>query len=513
MKQCATCGTRVPDEAKFCSNCGSSTLGPIPQSSNPVSAPVESKKKTNTKWIVLAVAGGATVLTVGILVLTALISLLNPVNRVMKQIESKEYGEASEIYYENVAADPERYQEVYEEASAYVEDLLNRYKAEEISYEQVTEELYGIESVGIFYDELDSCYTIVNNLQYARSNFAQAESIMATGDYLEAMYLYGEVMYYDFENAQAAADGYSKAKDSYRTQMEADIRAKLDNGNHEDAIYLADIALANLPEDQSLLNLKAECVKAQYDAGLRAMLDEVDIYLNQNDYVGALNCLDGHMISLPDEIQLREKRQACLDAFEAYVTAESLRLAKSGEYRQALSLAESGLSYFESTRVTELAMIYRSYLPVLLGEMEIFANNTKGGSWASKTNFTDEYLVDNYGNTYSHSVGAGCGSLTYLVNFKYQTLSGTVAFPKGLESDGARSSATLKIFGDGKELAVFANFNEASAPQKFSLDVSAYEKITLKWSCEGYNIWLDWGDFATIFDGEMIPIPIPLPEA
>ena len=513
MKQCNACGTRVPDEAKFCSNCGSNALGPIPQNPAPASAPVETKKKSNTKWIVLAVVGGVAMLTIGILILTTLISLLNPVNRVMKQIESKEYAEACEIYQEKIVADPERYQEVYDEVSAYVEDLLNRYRAEEVTYEQVTEELYGIESIGIFYDELYSCYTVVEDLQYARSNFAQAESAMANGDYLEAMYLYGEIMYYDFENAEAAAAGYTKAMDSYRTQMETDIREKLDNGNYEEAIYLAEIALGNLPEDPALLALKAECDQALYDANLKAMLDEVDVFLGQNDFVGALTCLDGHMLTLPEETKLMDKRQACLDAFEAYVTAESLRLAKTGEFRHALSLAESGLTYFESTRVTELAVIYRSYLPVLLGDMEIFANNTKGGSWASNTNFTDDYKEDNYGNTYSHSLGAGCGSLTYLVNFKYQTLSGTVAFPKGLETDGARSSATLTIYGDGEEIAVFAGFNETSRPQTFNLDVSSYEKITMKWSCEGYNIWRDWGDFATIFDGQFVPIPIPLPEA
>lgn len=33
------------------------------------------------------------------------------------------------------------------------------------------------------------------------------------------------------------------------------------------------------------------------------------------------------------------------------------------------------------------------------------------------------------------------------------------------------------------------------------------EKIKLKWSCEGMNIWGDWGYFATIFDGMFIPIP------
>ncbi|MBR5869308.1 MAG: NPCBM/NEW2 domain-containing protein [Clostridia bacterium] len=511
MKQCAACGTRVPDEAKFCSNCGSNNFAPVAQPSAPL--PAENKKSTKAKWIVPVAAGAAVMLTAGILTIVTLISLLNPVKQVMREIESKEYAKANEIYYEKIAADPERYQSTREELVAYVEDLTDRYRSEKITYEQVTEELRGIESTGILYDEIYSAYNQVDSLNYARSTYAQAVSAMEAGDPLEAMYLYAEVMYADFENAEAAAAGYNQAMETYRTQVQTDVQAQLDAGNYADAIYLADLALTNLPEDPDILALRATCVQAEYDAGVQAMWEEVDLYLSQNDFVGALTCLDGHIATLPDETKLLTKRQECVSDFEVYVTAESLRLAKAGEYRHALSLAESGLGYFESTRVTELSIIYKSHLPVLLGEMEIFANNTKGGSWASYTNFTDDYLEDNYSNTYSHSVGAGCGSLTYLTNFKYQTLSGTVAFPKGLRSDDARSSATLTIYGDGKEIAVFANISETSRPQTFNLGISSYEKITLKWSCEGYNIWGDWGDFATIFDGQFVPIPLELPEA
>ena len=191
---------------------------------------------------------------------------------------------------------------------------------------------------------------------------------------------------------------------------------------------------------------------------------------------------------------------------------ESLKLAKEGNYQNALSLTESGLNYFTSTKVTELNTIYASYIPVILGEMEMFQNNTQGGMWVSKTDETNQYLEDNYGNVYANSLSVGHGSVTYLVNFKYQTFSGTVGFPKGVESDGARESATLTIYGDGQKIKEFIKVNEATKPEAFSLDVSSYERITLEWSCAGMNIWEDWGFFATIFDGMLVPIPIELQE-
>ena len=142
---------------------------------------------------------------------------------------------------------------------------------------------------------------------------------------------------------------------------------------------------------------------------------------------------------------------------------------------------------------------------VNLGDMEIFQNKTKGGSPAWYTDKYDEYLTDNYGNTYAHSVSVGTGSLTYLVNYRYLTFSGTVAFPKGLASDDYRESATLKIYGDEELIAEFKEIDDGSRPESFSLNIKPYERLTLEWTCEGMNVWSDWGEYATIFDGVLVP--------
>jgi len=277
------------------------------------------------------------------------------------------------------------------------------------------------------------------------------------------------------------------------------------------AMTLLDEALYFMPDDLELLSSQQSCIQAEYDDTIQRLVEEVRLYTANKDYVGALSTLDSYILTYPEDLILQQERNSCLAEYESYVIEESLRLANAGEFNHALSLAEAGLNHFTSTHIKELSLIYKSHIPVILGEMEMFQNDTSGGSWASKTNETNTYLVDNYGNEYAHSLSVGCGSITYLVNFKYQTFSGTVGFPKGLESDGARASATLTILGDGEKIAEFADINDESKPESFSLDISAYEKITLKWECSGYNIWNDWGYFATIFDGTLVPVPLDLP--
>lgn len=134
--------------------------------------------------------------------------------------------------------------------------------------------------------------------------------------------------------------------------------------------------------------------------------------------------------------------------------------------------------------------------------MDIFAKETIGGMWRIDTDKNDEYFTDNYNNSYHHSFYAGTGTVTYLTNYKYSIFKGTVACPKGLNYDAWRSSASLYIYGDGSLLASFTNMNCYARPIPFSLNISGYERITLKWvSSDDGNIWRDWGYYATIFDG------------
>jgi len=289
------------------------------------------------------------------------------------------------------------------------------------------------------------------------------------------------------------------------------VEGYIKSGEYSLAMTLIDDALDVAPDDSKLITVQQECLRAEYDSTIQSLVDEVRVYMASNDYVSALEFVDSCIVAYPEELLLQQERRDCLSEYETYVIEESLRLAKDEEYQHALSLAEAGLQYFTSAQVTELVMVYKNHITVILGEMEMFQNNSSGGSWGLKTDDTDKYLEDNYGNIYDNSLSVGSGTVTYLVNFKYQTFSGTVAFPKGKESDGFRESATLTIYGDDEVIAEFVNVDENFKPEFFSLDVSSYEIISLKWKCSGMNIWRDWGYFATIFDGVLVPIPLELP--
>ena len=546
MKRCNVCQAVLDDDSRFCSNCGASEFTALEEFASPAEitnpdvfiAPEEHAspdvfaapeaytapegftppknwgavaapaRKSNKKWILIALAGVAVVAAGLIITLTI---LLNPVRQIMKSIEAQEFDKAEEIFYDKIYEDDDDYQEAYEKVAAYTDKLLEQYRNQEITYDELVINLDGIDQVGILGYELTYIYSEAEHLNFCRETFASAEAAFSNGNYQEAMNLYGLVTDGDFENGEKATEKYDESVKLFRSQAITSAEDYIKNGEYDMATMTIDDALYVLPGDSELIEAREKCLQAEYDYTIQLLIEEAQLYTSNNDYIGALTFLDETMVTYYDEARLQQEKDNCLVEFEAYVMEESLRLAKEDKFQHALNLAESGLGYFSSSQVSELAMIYRSHLPVILGEMEKFQNDTDGGSWASKTDKTNKYLEDNYSNVYENSLSVGCGSITYLVNFKYQTFTGTVGFPKGLESDGFRESATLQIYGDDALIAEFANMDEASKPQSFDLDITAYEKITLKWTCKGDNIWRDWGYFATIFDGFLVPIPLELP--
>lgn len=560
MKKCNSCQELQADTNNFCSKCGSNDFSPIDEQVSPATATVNTEVPTapapRKKGKVFVWVGVAAIAVIAFIVLSI---LFNPADRIMRGIEDDDFLNAANIYQKQVAGDSAKYQKTYDKVSVYVEELLQQFKDQEVTYDYLTNKLYGIEQIGVLGLEITYAYTEADYLHYCRETYALAEKAFGDGDYKEAISLYAQVADADFENGEDALEKYNQAVELFRDEVVSAAQEYIDFGEYSTAMMLLEDALYIVPGDEVLQSAQQSCFRAEYDATIQSLVEEArlytasndylsalnfldsciatypeelilqqektscfaaymqllveeaQLYMASNDYIGALSFLDSCIVSYPEELILQQERSSCLTAYEAYVVAESLRLANAGEFQHALSLAESGLNYFTSTKATELAMVFKSYIPVILGEMEIFQNKTEGGSWMSKTDDTDKYLVDNYGNVYANSLSVGCGSVTYLVNFKYQTFSGTVGFPKGLESDGFRESATLTIFGDGEKIAEFVNVNDTSKPEAFSLDVSSYEKITLSWECKGSNIWSDWGYFATIFDGVFIPIPLDIP--
>ena len=245
---------------------------------------------------------------------------------------------------------------------------------------------------------------------------------------------------------------------------------------------------------------------------LHSAIEDIQSAANDNDFRKAFALLEEAEEEYPGKADLAVVRDELCEDYEAYTRTESLKAADQGNFVKAYNLVTAALERLNSEDLKALQKVFFSRMPVLLNDMDLFKDASQGGDWNVSTIEKNDWYTDTYNNTYTHSISIGTEAVYYLVDFKYQTLRGTVACPKGITSDNARKSATLEIYGDKKLLARFENVNEFFHPNTFELDVSSYEMITFYVECEGLNIWNDWGYYATIFDAELIPIPLELPE-
>ena len=302
----------------------------------------------------------------------------------------------------------------------------------------------------------------------------------------------------------AKETGYETARDEVRKLMRLVEQVRDDFAK----MKIASSVEEDLRELQSTYKEYAVMADKEQFEKLLAQIEKAE---EEGDFTKAFELLEQAEEEKGEEA-LAEVRSKTLEDYESYTRKTTLEIAKNGDYVKAFNMVEAALGKLESESLEELAKIYKSYIPVGLEELELFSDKSKGGDWGTSTYSKDAYKEDTYRNSYTHSVSIGTGAVVYLLNFEYERLVGTIACPKGIEADNYRTSATLTILGDGKELQSF-EFTPDRKPVKLDLDISKYEKVSLKVSCAGLNIWNDWGYFATLFDVKLMPVPKKLPEA
>lgn len=171
-------------------------------------------------------------------------------------------------------------------------------------------------------------------------------------------------------------------------------------------------------------------------------------------------------------------------------------------YSAAVDIVNNALTkYPENSELKEALEKYKTYKPKLLVDCEWIKNTTDED--VQENTYINDYTEDKFNNTYNTSFSLSNGSVTYYIDKKYSYFSGTVACPKGLNSDAYRESATIFIYDENENyLWSSGDVKIDSEPQFFKVDIQGVEKLTLTWECKGANIWENWGDYATIFDGE-----------
>lgn len=227
-------------------------------------------------------------------------------------------------------------------------------------------------------------------------------------------------------------------------------------------------------------------------------IEQAEKACNDGDYLSAIEIIKDALDKYPDNKRLKNALKKYEENFINSVIKQAEEAFNDSGYFAAIEIIKDALKKYPDNKKLKDAL--EKYKPVLLSNYKWLKNTTE--SDARELTYINEYNSDKYGNTYNTSFALSQGSVSFVTDEKYSKFKGIVAFPEDFKYDSYRDSAKVTVYADDDVyLWSSAEMSIESKPQPFDVDITGTKTITLVWECTGRNIWENWGDYATIFDG------------
>lgn len=414
----------------------------------------------------------------------------SPAQRLLRALDAQELTQLRQLYSQ-VEKVPEEFRTGICEK---LEELSARYVSGELDYAQADRALVVYEEVEAEGTEeaLKSCRQILEKIRLSREAYVKGQRLEASKDYPAAMDSYGQVIEEDlwgWENAQQKIQACRNAFRDLILRQAADLA---ETEAYADAMDKLREGLEVLEEDESLLAQLDAYILDEQDKQRRDLLAQVDSLCKAGDYPAAIGLLEGR-----EDPVLQEAWTSRCGEYASVSLSAAEEAFKLEGYEEALSIIENCLLTLSNNEdLLEAKAWYESYRPEYLS---LFALSVSEGSKL----YLDQHTRDWKENTYGHSLAVNKGSITVQTGGEFALLTGTLACPFGYAPDDYREGASVEILADGEVIYQSPMMAEDSQPRYFELDISGVQQITITWQCEGRNIWKNWGDRATIFDGAL----------
>ena len=358
------------------------------------------------------------------------------ITKFLKEVDSGNYLEAISIYDEKIYGNTEKEQEAYYELESRLGSIFEDYNNGVIDYNKAKSILSTLEKVDVLDPyQIQVVYDLINELNISKTNFESAEELFNQGYYVDAYFLYCDVLHTDTNKARAE-----------------------------------------------------EKITETIDFIISETLNETSSYENANDYIGAMNIIDNICDIIGNDYELTSKYNELSAKYIDFSISEAEKTFNTEKnYNGAISIITAAIDNIgEDTRLVSELEKYEAYIPVYLNNLDYI---DKYGSIKHENE-----PKDNYGNIYTYGLrvggwGSGVYYVTYYLGQNYTTLSGTCILPYSYRNTTA--SKHFEIYGDSELLFRSNDMTTMSNPQKFVIDVSNVTNLTIKFPMnDSYNVVL-----------------------
>lgn len=246
---CKKCGKEIPKDSLFCSFCGYKIEDSLSEKKEnkdkegPIKKPLKKSKKLIVGILVLVIIAASTVIYS---------FSSNPINSVIKALENENYEEARKVYREEVIGDDEAKESISEKLLVNIDEIVESFKAKEITDEESIDKLDGIAKIGILKMETTEAKREVSNLAESRVKYASALKLEESGDYVNALADFNKVIETDRENYSNAQAKIKDLSEVYKENILLQIEELGKGEKYKDALSLINEALRIIPKDSDL---------------------------------------------------------------------------------------------------------------------------------------------------------------------------------------------------------------------------------------------------------------------
>lgn len=290
---------------------------------------------------------------------------------------------------------------------------------------------------------------------------------------------------------------YANAAAEYEALKLSEAEALIQQGDYLTARSILDAAASLIGEQP---NFTDKYIEAE-DKEVTAKLQE---YEEAENYAVAIHYLNTKSDVVSRNSELQAKLSNYKDIYRDSVLDEAAKCYETDGYEAAIRILEDSLKILLNDSVINNEITrYSSLKPVWLTNLEIFSY---GNNSVFNTN-VDDHFTDKYKNKYSTSFSIDkYGTVTWLLNNKYETFTGTIACPEGYFYESFYSNVIIEIYCDGEKKYTSNPSGPEEPIQSFTIDVTNVSELKIYWEpLPAWNIWNDWCVYATIFDGMLIP--------
>ena len=446
---------------------------------------------------------GRWVILISLLLMLLLVGafLLHPLVRFTACLRLQRFDKVEAVYRSAMDGSQGLQEAAAGQLRLYVEQKQAAYLDGTMTYDQAIAMLSPLSKADLPQEDIDASIRAIDEMETARSDLAQADESAAGGDLARAIPLYRQSLIAD----EGAAFRLRQAEIAYKNSILEQAETAMDAGQYASAEAVLLEGLKLFETDDDFTRALWDVRQMQADEAYAATVAEARRLLREDGPETAFRFAENLRSETPDGYEYEYIEQLMRYEYEEDVCAKALALSEN-DPAAACALLEGGLTWLDSERMRSLKQEIRAAIPYWLVDMPVLRDDTTDPRTGVQSSIArDEVLLDTLSNAYSHSFWADLGSLTISLADGFDTFTGTVAFPLGEASDIYRSAATLQVYGDDVLIAEFKDVDSASAPLPFSIPVNGVGELKLVWTSEGANGWKDWGRFATIFDGKLIP--------